>query len=208
VSNAAFPWLTALEISIGVAPALAMRVNFVGELGWELHHPLTYQNRIWDAVMDAGRAYDIKPFGIRAMDSLRVEKSYKYWRVDLTTEYSAWQAGLDRFIQLNKGDFPGRAALVREQQYGIPRKLVTIACEVKGMDPFGNEPIWAGRVMVGRATSGAYGYTVGKSLALAYVATKYAAIGTALKIEILGKRHPAVVIADSPWDPENARLRA
>ncbi|MEX2647623.1 MAG: FAD-dependent oxidoreductase [Alphaproteobacteria bacterium] len=208
VSNAAFPWLTARDVTIGIAPARAMRVNFVGELGWELHHPLTYQNQIWDAVMAAGREFDIKPFGIRAMDSLRIEKSYKYWRVDLTTEYSAWQAGLDRFIQLNKGDFPGRAALVREQQQGVARRLVTLACEVKGADPFGNEPIWAWRAMVGRATSGAYGYTVGKSLALAYVNNQHAAPGTQLKIEILGKRYPAMVVPDSPWDPDNARLRA
>ena len=208
VSNGAFPWLSSQEIVVGVAPVRAMRVNFVGELGWELHHPLTYQNAIWDRIMAAGAEFDIKPFGIRAMDSLRIEKSYKYWRVDLTTEYSAWQAGLDRFVQLNKGEFPGRAALVREQQQGVPRRLVTLDCAVANADPFGNEPIWAGRAMVGRATSGAYGYTVGKSLALAYVNTQHAAPGTELKIEILGKRYPATVIPDSPWDPENVRLRA
>jgi dimethylglycine dehydrogenase len=184
-----------------------MRVNFVGELGWELHHPLTYQNHIWDRIMDAGRGFDIKPFGVRAMDSLRVEKSYKYWRVDLTTEYSAWQAGLDRFIRLDKGDFPGRSALLAERQQGVPRKLVTLACAVRNADPFGNEPIWAGHAMIGRATSGAYGYTVGKSLALAYVDAKHTAPGTKLKIEILGRRYPCTVIPDSPWDPDNARLR-
>ncbi|MBM3584749.1 MAG: FAD-dependent oxidoreductase [Alphaproteobacteria bacterium] len=208
VSGAEFPWLTSQHINVGVVPARAMRVNFVGELGWELHHPITVQNAIWDALMDAGAEFGIQPFGIRAMDSLRIEKSYKYWRVDLTTEYSAWQAGLDRFVHLNKGPFPGREALVREQQMGVPRRLVTLECDVKGMDPFGNEPIWAKRTMVGRATSGAYGYTVGRSLALAYVNTAHAAPGTELAIEILGKRYPARVIADSPWDPENARLRA
>ncbi|MSP83034.1 MAG: FAD-dependent oxidoreductase [Alphaproteobacteria bacterium] len=207
VSNGAFPWLTAKDIAVGVAQARAMRVNFIGELGWELHHALAYHNAIWDALMAAGAEFDIRPFGIRAMDSLRIEKSYKYWRVDLTTEYSAWQAGLDRFIQLNKGEFPGRAALVREQQQGIPRKLVTLACDVEDADPFGNEPIWSGTSMVGRATSGAYAYTVGRSLALAYVATAQAALGTNLEIEILGRRFPATVIPDSPWDPENTRLR-
>ncbi len=207
VSHGAFPWLTAKEIAIGVVPVRAMRVNFVGELGWELHHAMPNHNAIWDAVMAAGAAYDIRPFGIRAMDSLRIEKSYKYWRVDLTTEYSAWQAGLDRFIQLDKGDFPGRAALIREQQQGTPRKLVTLACDVADADPFGNEPIWAGAAMVGRATSGAYGYTVGRSLALAYVAAAHTTLGTKLEIEILGQRFPATVIPDSPWDPENLRLR-
>jgi len=207
VSNAAFPWLTSKDITIGVAPVRAMRVNFVGELGWELHHPLTYHNVIFDALWEAGQEFGIAPFGIRAMDSLRVEKSYKYWRVDLTTEYTAWEAGLDRFVALNKGAFTGREALVRQQQQGVPRKLVTLDCQVKDADPFGNEPIYRDGRMVGRATSGAYAYTVGKSLALAYVETASARPGTALEIEILGERFPAAVIADSPWDPDNARLR-
>ena len=208
LSNAAFPWLSGREITIGVAPVRALRVNFVGELGWELHHPLAYQVHLFDALMQAGAELGIAPFGMRAMDSLRIEKSYRYWRVDLSTDYTPFESGLDRFVQLDKGEFVGRAALARQRQQGIPRRFVTLAVEAKGADPLGNEPVYRGRRMVGRATSGAYGYTVGKSLALAYVEPEAAAPGTELKIEILGRRRPAVVIPESPWDPDNARIRA
>jgi dimethylglycine dehydrogenase len=208
MSNAAFPWLSGKPIEIGWSPALALRVNFVGELGWELHHPLVYQNAIFDALWEAGKEFDMRPFGIRAMDSLRIEKSYKYWRADLTTEYNAWEAGLERFVQLNKGEFVGRDALVRQQQQGVKRKLITLECRVKDADPWGNEPIYAGETMVGRATTGAYGHTIGKSLALAYIESAHAEPGTKLEIVILGERMGCKVIPDSPWDPENERLRA
>ncbi|MEX0808611.1 MAG: FAD-dependent oxidoreductase [Dongiaceae bacterium] len=208
MSHAAFPWLSGKPIEIGWSPALALRVNFVGELGWELHHPLVYQNAIFDALWEAGKEFDMRPFGIRAMDSLRIEKSYKYWRADITTEYNAWEAGLERFVHLNKGEFIGREALVRQQQAGVKRKLITLECQVKDADPWGNEPIYAGEAMVGRATTGAYGHTIGKSLALAYVDSAQAEAGTKLEIVILGERMKCQVIPDSPWDPENERLRA
>src|SRR5262249_30333479 len=131
LGHTAFPWLLGQEIMIGIAPVRALRVNFVGELGWELHHPLPYHNTLWDALMEAGAEFDIRPFGIRAMDSLRVEKGYRYWRSDLTTEYSALEAGLDRFIQLNKGPFIGREALVAQQQRGVPQRFVTLDIAVK-----------------------------------------------------------------------------
>jgi dimethylglycine dehydrogenase len=208
VSNAAFPWLSGKEITVGWSPARALRVNFVGELGWELHHSLVYQNQIFDTLMEAGKEFGIAPFGMRAMDSLRIEKGYRYWKVDLTSDYTPFEAGLDRFVHLNKTAFRGREALIRQQQQGVPHRFVTLACDVKNADPLGNEPIYQGRKMVGRATSGAYGYTIGKSLAVAYVNPDVAAVGTELKIEILGRKYPAVVIPESPWDPENARLRA
>ena len=208
LSNEKFPWLSGQDITIGHAPVRALRVNFVGELGWELHHPLTYQNVIFDAIMEAGREYGIKPFGIRAMDSLRIEKSYKYWRGDLFTEYTAWESGLDRFVHLNKGEFTGREALVRQQQEGVLRKFVTVEVDAKDSDPWGNEPLFIGKKMVGRTTSGAYGYSLGKSLAVGYVKSEHAAAGTEMKIEMLGKRRAARLIPDSPWDPENKRLRA
>jgi len=208
LSNTAFPWLSAQEITVGLAPVRALRVNFVGELGWELHHPLAYQLHLWDSIMDAGKEFDIRPFGIRAMDSLRVEKSYRYWRVDLSTEYSPLESGMGRFVQLNKGEFIGREALLRQQQKGLPWNFVTLAVQVKDSDPWGNEPIYVGDKMVGRATSGAYGYTLGKSLAVGYVRPDYAAPGTKLEMVLLGERYPAEVVAESPWDPENARLRA
>ncbi len=208
LSNAAFPWLSGQFIGLGLAQVRAMRINFVGALGWELHHPIEYQNHIFDALMAAGEEFGIAPVGMRAMDSLRIEKSYRMWGQDLTRDYTLLEAGLDRFVKLNKGDFVGRGALVRQQADGVPHRFVTLAVEATDTDPHGNEPIYQGEAMVGRATAGAYGHTIGQSLALAYVAPAAAAPGTALEIEILGERRAAKVVAESPHDPDNTDLRA
>jgi dimethylglycine dehydrogenase len=208
LSNAAFPWLSAQRINVGFAEAHAMRVNFVGELGWELHHPIEMQNAIFDRVMEAGAEFGIKPFGIRAMVSMAIEKSYRLVPRELSIEYTAYESGLDRFVHPNKGDFLGRDALVKAHADGDKWKYVTL--EVHGVtdaDARGNEPIWKGDELVGRATSGGYGWRVGKSLALAMVRPEHGAEGEELDIQILGERHKATVIPESPYDPENTRLR-
>ena len=208
LSNAAFPWLTAREITLGLAGVRALRVNFVGELGWELHHPIEVQNHLFDCLMAAGEGFGMALVGMRAMDALRIEKSYRMWGLDLTREYTAWEAGLERFVSLDKGHFAGREALIEQRRSGVPQRFVTLEVEAEDADALGNEPIWQGARMVGRATSGAYGHTLGKSLALAYLEAALAAPGTALEIEILGARRAATVIPDSPHDPKNKRLRA
>jgi len=209
LSNEAFPWLSGRHILIGPAPVRAMRVNFVGELGWELHHPIEYQRHIFEALMAAGAEFGIGQCGMRAMDSLRIEKSYRMWGQDLTRDYSALEAGLDRFVRLDKEAFVGREALLKQKQAGVPQRFVTLeVTETGDADPIGNEPIYRNGEMVGRATAGACGHFVGKSLALAYVQPGVAEPGTGLELEILGERWPAKVIPDSPHDPENARLRA
>ncbi len=209
LSNPAFPWLSGQPISVGGASAHALRVNFVGELGWELHHPIEMQTTIFDRVMEAGKEYCIKPFGIRAMDAMRLEKSYRLIPRELSIEYSALESGLDRFVHLNKGQFIGRDALVDWQQRGFANRFVTM--EVHGVtdaDARGNEAIMLNGDLVGRATSGGYGWRLGKSLALAMVRPDLGEIGAELDISILGKAHKAVVVEESPFDPENARLRA
>ncbi|SLN42487.1 GcvT family protein [Oceanibacterium hippocampi] len=207
LSNEAFPWLTGQQILVGHAPCRAMRINFVGDLGWELHHPIEYQRAIYNALMQAGAEYGIGNCGMRAMDSLRLEKSYRMWGQDLTREYTILEAGLDRFVHLDKGPFPGREALIRQMKAGLPRHFVTLECEIGDSDPSGSEPLYANGSMVGRTTAGAYGYMVGKPLALAYVETSHAAVGTSLEIEILGERYAARIIPESPYDPENTSLR-
>ena len=207
LSNEAFPWLTGRQIRVGMAPVRALRVNFVGELGWELHHPIEYQTGLYDALMAAGAAFGIGSVGMRAMESLRVEKSYRMWGMDLTTEYTALEAGLDRFIALDKPGFIGRSALIRQREEGVPQAFVTLEVDADDADAWGNEPLYLDGEMVGRATSGVYGHTVGRSLALAYVRPEAAAVGARLAIDILGARRPARVIPDSPHDPGNERLR-
>ncbi len=209
LSNEAFPWLTAQTINVGLAGDVrALRVNFVGELGWELHHPIEYQNHIFDEIMRVGAEHGIGLVGMRAMDVMRIEKSYRMWGLDLTREYSALEAGLQRFVRLNKGDFVGRDALVRQQEEGVPQRFITLEVGARDADCWGNEPLYQNGRMVGRVTSGAYGHAVAKSLALAYVQPDAADPGTDLEVEILGERFPATVIPDSPCDPDNQRLRA
>ncbi len=209
LSNKAFPWLSVRDISIGMAPVRAMRVNFVGDLGWELHHPIAYQNHIFDALTAAGEAFDLGMCGMRAMDSLRIEKSYRMWGQDLTREYTPFEAGLDRFVKLDKGNFVGRDALLKQKEAGVPQEFVTL--EVHGVndaDALGNEPLYRNGKMIGRATAGAYGHHVGQSLAIGYVETGAASKDDGLEIEILGARYAASVVAESPYDPENKSLRS
>lgn len=210
LSNAAFPWLTAQTISVGLAPDVrALRVNFVGALGWELHHPIEYQNHIFDALLAAGEEFGLGMIGMRAMESLRIEKSYRMWGLDLTRDYTPLEAGLDRFVKLDKGEFRGSRALEAQKKAGPPHGFATLEVKnIKNADPGGNEPIYRGSKMVGRATSGAYGHCVGKSLALAYLEPDYLKPGTELEIVILGERYPAIVIPESPYDPGNEALKA
>jgi dimethylglycine dehydrogenase len=209
VSNKAFPWLTARRLSIKAAGLIAMRVNFVGELGYELHHPIEMQNAIFDALMAAGAAFGIKPFGIRAMDSLRLEKSYKLIGRELSIEYAALESGLERFVDFDKGPFLGRDALVVWKGKGFENKLVTL--EVQGVtdaDARGSEPVMKNGAVVGRTTSGGYGWRVGKSLAIAMVKPEFSRIGAEVDVRILGEMRRAVVIPDSLYDPKNAALRS
>ncbi len=208
-SNEAFPWLSSRWINAGHAPTLAARVNYVGELGWELHHPIEYQNHIFDRLMEAGADLGIKPFGIRAMDTMRIEKSYRMMGTELSIEYAALEAKLDRFVHLNKGDFIGRDALVKWQEKGFANELVTLRIDnVEDADVLGGNPLFHNGEMVGRATSGNYGFRVGQSLALAMVPPALAGIGTKFTIDILGKPYDAEIIEESPFDPNNEKLRA
>ncbi len=209
LSNDAFKWLSGRWIDVGLAPALAIRMNFVGELGWELHHPVEYQNHIFDAVMEAGADLGIKPFGIRAMDAMRLEKSYKLVGREMSIEYAALESGLERFVHLNKGEFKGRQGLTEWQQRGFQNTFVTmIVHDVKDADVLGNNPIHKDGELVGRATSGGFGFRLNESLALAMVKPEASEVGSKLTIEILGETYQATACEESPFDPKNERLRA
>ena len=207
-TNEGFPWLSGRTIKIGAAQTLAVRVNFVGELGWEIHSPIEMQNYIFDRLMESGSDLELKPFGIRAMDSLRIEKSYRLIGTELSIEYAGYESGLDRFIHPNKGEFIGRDALVEWREKGFDNSFVTLEVhDVDDADALGNNPIYSEGEVVGRATGGNYGFRTQKSLALAMVRPKYAEIDTKLQMDILGKMHDVTVIPESPYDPENLKLR-
>ncbi|EJJ28967.1 GcvT family protein [Rhizobium sp. CF142] len=209
LDNKDFPWLSGKEISVGAANAHALRVNFVGELGWELHHPIEMQNYIFDKLMEAGAEFGIKPFGIRAMLSMSVEKSYRLIPREMSIEYNAYESGLDRFIKPEK-EFLGRDGLLSYKEKGLKWNFATLVVETgNDVDARGSEAIYneAGE-LVGRATNGTFGFRINRSLALAMLRPDYAKEGTKLKIKILGTTYNATVVGESPFDTENAALRA
>jgi dimethylglycine dehydrogenase len=211
LSNEAFPWLSGQSISVGHASAHVLRVNFVGELGYEFHHPIEQQVALFDLLMEAGKEFGIRPYGIKAMSSLSVEKSYRLVPRELSIEYSAYESGLDRFVHPNKGQFIGRDALVAGREKGLNWNFVTM--EVHGVtdadsDTRGSEPIYSNGKLIGRATNGGFGWRANKSLALGMVKPDFSAVGTELELKILDKMFKASVIAESPYDADNLRLRA
>ncbi|WP_298853686.1 FAD-dependent oxidoreductase [uncultured Ruegeria sp.] len=199
-------WLTHQSATVAGRSAYLIRVSFAGELGWEVHALNEHMPAIYDAIVDAGA----KPFGMYALNSLRIEKGYRAWKGDLSTDYSLLEGGLERFVKLDKPqDFPGKAAILNEKQQGVKKSFVTLTVEAGDCDAPYMSCIWQGDEIVGETTSGAWGYRVGKSIALGMIKAELANPGTELEVEIYGQKCRAVVEQDQPlWDPENERLRA
>ena len=209
VSNAAFRWLTAQFATVaGVTGVRLLRVNYVGELGWELHVPMGNLKTVYDALMKAGAPHGIQLFGSYAMNSLRMEKSYRGWGSELTTEIDMFEASMGRFIRLEKEDFIGKAASLSNKQRGPRMTLVYMSVDNTDSDCMGNEPVYREGKVVGVTTSGAYGHAVNASLAFAYVDPKLTAIGTGFEIMVLGEMRKARIIPESVWDGANERLKA
>ena len=199
-------WLTHQHATVAGKPAFLIRVSFTGELGWEVHAANEDMPAIYEAIVDAGA----KPFGMWALNSLRIEKGYRAWKGDLSTDYTLFEGGLDRFVKLDKPqDFTGKAALMAEKQQGSKKRFVTLLVEAGDCDAPYMSCLWHGGEIVGETTSGAWGYRVGASVALGMVRADLAVPGTELEVEIYGEKCRAVVQEDRPlWDPENERLRA
>jgi dimethylglycine dehydrogenase len=199
-------WLTHQHATVAGKPAFLIRVSFTGELGWEVHAENADMPAIYEAIVDAGA----KPFGMWALNSLRIEKGYRAWKGDLSTDYTLFEGGLDRFVKLDKPqDFTGKAALMAEKQQGSKKRFVTLLVEAGDCDAPYMSCLWHGGEIVGETTSGAWGYRVGASVALGMVRADLAVPGTELEVEIYGEKCRAVVQEDRPlWDPENERLRA
>lgn len=207
LSNAAFPWFTGQEIDVAGVPVRALRMNFVGELGWELHHPIDQQLALYDALMEAGKAFDIANFGLRAMDSMRLEKGYPIWAHDLITEFTILEANLGYFVKMDKGYFEGREALVKQQEEGLKTKLVLLDIDTTDVDAAnGMEPVYADGKVVGQCSSGGFGHRTQKSLALAYIDVD--ALTSDLTVKILGNDYSATVTKGCIYDPKGALLKS
>jgi glycine cleavage system aminomethyltransferase T len=208
VSNEAFPYFTSRPITIGYVPALASRISYVGELGWEIYAPTEYGLALWDTLWEAGQASGIIAAGGGAFESLRLEKGYRLWGSDIHTEYNPYEAGLGFAVRLRKGDFLGRAALEQARVQGVTRKLSCLTIDDPSVVVMGKEPILDGERVLGYVTSANYGYSVGKSVVYGYLPTAYTAEGTKVQVYFFGKLHPATVVKEPLFDPEMARLKS
>jgi dimethylglycine dehydrogenase len=208
LSRAAFPFFRAQRLHVGMAPALALRVSYVGELGFELHHPVEYQRHVYDRLLSAGEEFGLVDFGYRALDSMRLEKAYRLWGPDMSADFSPLEAGMERFVRFDKGDFIGRDALLRQQEAGLTRTLSCLALDSAAVDAHGYEPVRVDGALVGAVTSGGYGHTVGTSIALAYLPPEHAEPGTEVTVDVLGDRLPARVVEQPLYDPAHERLRS
>ena len=210
LDNAAFPWLSARDIATAVGPVRALRVNYVGELGWELHATNDQLVPLYQAIWAAGEQYGIRDFGIYAVDSLRLDKGYRGWKQDMEIGYSPFDTSLDRFVDLHKADFVGKAALVAEKAAGSAWRFVSMTLDEDGdadapalasiFDEAGNN--------IGLATSGGWSFTLNTSVALGFVRPQFEAEGTKLQIKIYGEMKAATVGREPLYDPANERLRA
>ena len=207
VSDAAFPYMSARRLTVGKANVLALRVTYVGELGWELYTPTADGLTLWDALWAAGSPVGMLAAGYRAIDSLRLEKGYRYWSADVTPEHTPWEAGLGFCVRLDKGDFIGREALVKQKADGVATKLVCLTLADPASVVIGGEPILAEGRTIGRVTSGGYGYTVGASIAYGYVPVASSAPETRLAIELFGDSVTATVRREPLYDPGGQKVR-
>jgi 4-methylaminobutanoate oxidase (formaldehyde-forming) len=209
VSNAAFPYMTARHITVGNVPMLALRVTYVGEMGWEFYALSEYGEQLWDTLWEAGKEFGMAASGYKAIDSLRLEKGYRYWSADITPDYTPYEAGLGFAVALDKPlDFIGKQALIEQKAKGPAQKLCCLSLADRNTITFGNEPIRADGAVVGWVTSGGYGYSVGKSIAYGYLPVALARPGTRLSVECFGAEIDAVVEKEPLYDPKGEKIRA
>ncbi len=209
VSKKAFRFFRCRELHVGMAPVRALRLSFVGELGYELHHPMEYQRHLYDLLMAEGEQYGIVDWGYRALDSMRLEKGYRLWGEDMSADWTPLQAGMERFVDFDKGDFIGRDALVREKEEGPNQVLACLVIEADDTDDAdanGFEPIFADGEPVAYVASGGYGHRVEKSIAFSYLPSELATPGTQLEVDLVGVRRAATVVEEPLYDPEAKRL--
>lgn len=200
--------MTARRIDVEEVPVLAIRISYVGELGWELYAPAEFGARLWDILWEAGRPLGLVAAGGGAFDSLRLEKGYRLWGNDIHTEYNPLESGLDFAVRLDKGEFIGRSALIRAWEEGVSSKLSCLVLDNPAHVVLGKEPILIDKERIGYVTSANFGYTVGQSIAYGYLPIERADVGNRFDIEYFGRRYPATVSKEPLYDPEMARLKS
>jgi dimethylglycine dehydrogenase len=205
--NERFPFFSSRTVRIGSASVMAMRLSYVGELGWELHHDLADQSALYERIVSAGGDLGLVDFGYRALDAMRLEKGYGLWGADLTADWTPLEAGLGRFVKPGKGDFIGREALLAQLARGIERKLSCLTVDDAPAIPYVGEPVYHGDQVVSYVASGGFGPTVGTSIAFAYLPVRLAEPGTSLAVRLLGERVGATVVRTPLYDPENKKVR-
>ena len=209
LSNSAFPYLTRQSIAVANAPVEALRVTYVGELGWELYCPSEYGLSLWEALWAAGRPHGLVTGGYRAIESLRLEKGYRAWGADITPDTNPFEAGLAFAVRIDKaGGFLGRDALVEARARGRTRRLSCVTLSDPQAVALGNEPVRVGGAIVGRVTSGGYGYTVQRSIAYAYLPEEHSSPGTPVEVDIFGRWVAGEVMREPLYDPKGERVRA
>jgi len=201
-----FPYLRARALAVGSVPCLALRVTYVGELGWELYCPTEFGLALWDAIWESGREHGLVAGGYKAIDSLRLEKGYRVWGADITPDDTPYEAGLGFAVKLDKGDFIGREALLSKQE--PERRLRCLALEDPRSVALSSEPVRVDGELVGRVTSGGFGYTVERSIAYAYLPAERAEVGQPVEVEIFGEWVEGEVAAEPLFDPQGERVRA
>jgi len=207
VSNGAFPFGTSKEIFVGRVKCRVNRMNYVGELGYEIFHPIESQISVFQTLMAAGADFDLKMFGMYAMDSMRLEKGYLAWKSEMNVHHTPLETNVAWTVKMDK-DFIGKAGIEKQKAEGVPRQLVCLVCQAEDADPWGYNPIFNGDEIVGMTSSGGYGHRTEKSIALGYVPPALAAPGTKLEVEVLGKKLAAEVAAMPLYDPKNERMKA
>jgi len=208
VTNSGFPYMTYRTLDVAGTKVRALRVTYVGELGWELYMPIGDGLSVWDALWEAGQPFRLCPVGYRAVDSLRLEKGYRYWSADVTPDYTPYEAGQGFCVKLDRKDFQGKPALLAQRDKGLTRKLSCLVLTDSTVHPLGNEPVMSDGRVVSRTTSGGIGYTVGESIAYAYLPLALAEISTALAVDIDGRSVPARVEREPRFDPTNSRIKS
>ena len=207
VSAGALPFMACGRFDIGMVSARVARLSIAGELGFEINCPAVMHAALRETLLAAGADLGLAEVGFYALNALRLEKSFGIWSREFTQGYTPGETGLDRFIAFDKSDFIGREAALKERDAGVTRRIVTLEVDAVDADAGGFEPVWHKGRRVGFVTSGGYGYTIGKSVALALVDDDFAGEGTDLSVHIVGVERPARVIAASPYDPDGKAMR-